>query len=197
MEIDALVRAITAEVLKQMQPSSTRGCCMVLSGRTQLLTDRIQQLVGDDVEIFYFGEEIHNQTICRYILPSLSCNNMADLAAGKAEDLDAKKVLNLLLHGTEVEVLDFDYKSFSETAPGPLYRLYESYLKTLKSFGLIAFRQKLPENYRFWKELVTEQIVHETEQRGASTLVVSRTSKITPLAAETAKTMNITIQKSL
>jgi len=197
MEIDELVRTITANVLKQMQHSTTRECCMVLSRRNPLITERIQQLTGQDVEICYFGEEQQNQTICRYILPSLSCNNMADLAAGRAQGLYVKEVLSLLLQGTEVEVLDFDYKNFSETAPGPLYRLYESYLDTLKSFGLVSFREIKPEFFRCWKELVTDQVVNETEQKGASTLVVSRTSKITPLALETAKTLNITIQKSL
>ncbi|MFT5730246.1 MAG: ethanolamine utilization protein [Desulforhopalus sp.] len=197
MEIDDLVRTITANVLKQMQHSTTREYCMVLSRRNPLITERIQQLTGEDVGICYFGEEQQNQTIGRYILPSLSCNNMADLAAGRAQGLYVKEVLSLLLQGTEVEVLDFDYKKFSETAPGPLYRLYESYLDTLKSFGLVSFREIKPEFFRCWKELVTEQVINETEQKGASTLVVSRTSKITPLALETAKTLNITIQKSL
>jgi ethanolamine utilization protein len=197
MEIDELVRTITANVLKQMQHSTTIEYCMVLSRRNPLITERIQQLTGKDIGIYYFGEEQQNQTICRYILPSLSCNNMADLAAGRAQGLYVKEVLSLLLQGTEVEVLDFDYKNFSETAPGPLYRLYESYLDTLKSFGLVSFREIKPEFFRCWKELVTEQVVNETEQKGASTLVVSRTSNITPLALETAKTLNITIQKSL
>ena len=197
MKIDDLVRTITAEVLKQIQPSACRKCCMVLGRRTPLLTDRIQQLVGNNLEIAYLGEELQGQTIRRYILPSLSCNNMTDLAAGRAEGLYVKEALSLLLQGTEVEVLDFDYTEFSETAPAPLYRLYESYRDILTSFGLVSFREKKPETIRFWKELVTEQIINESEQRGASTLVVSRTSKITPLAAETAKILNITIQKSL
>lgn len=197
MEIDDLVRTITAKVLKQMQISATRECCMVLSRRTPLLTDRIQQIVGDSLEIAYLGEEREDQTICRYILPSLSCNHMADLAIGRAEGMYVKEVMSLLLQGTEVEVLDFDYKDFSETASGPLYRLYESYQEKLESFGLVSFRQMKPESIRYWKELVTEKTITDTEQRGASMLVVSRTSNVTPLAQETAKELNITIQKSL
>lgn len=197
MEIDALVRSITANVIRQMQASESRECCIVLTRRNAALTARIQQLVGADVEVFYFGEEPPDQTGSRYILPSLSCNNMANLAAGRAEGLYAKEVMQLLLQGTEVEVLDYDYKGFIETAPGPLYRLYESYQDTLQSFGLVSFREKKPDTIRFWKELVTEKTINETEQKGASTLVVSRTSKITPLAQETAKMLNITIQKSL
>jgi ethanolamine utilization protein len=122
---------------------------------------------------------------------------MANLAAGRAEGLYVKEVMSLLLQGTQVEVLDFEYKNFSETAPGPLYRLYESYQDTLKSFGLVSFHEIKPESIRFWKELITEKTINETAQRGASTLVVSRTSKVTPLAKETANKLNITIQKSL
>lgn len=197
MEIDDLVRTITANVLKQLHSTTTKDCCMVLCRRNPLVTDRIKQLTGNNVDICYFGEEHQNQTICRYVLPSLTCNSMADLSAGRAQGLYVKEVLSLLLQGTEVEVLDFDYKNFSQTASGPLYRLYESYQDTLQSFGLVAFREIKPEFFRYWKELVTEQVINETEQKGASTLVVSRTSTITPLALETAKTLNITIQKSL
>lgn len=197
MEIDDLVRTITANVIQQMQAKPTQECCMVLSRRDSDLTERIQALIGANVAIRYFGEELQSQTVSRYILPSLSCNNMANLAAGRVEGLYAEEVMALLLQGTEVEVLDFDYTHFSETAPGPLYRLYQSYKETLQSFGLVSFREKKPESIRFWKELVTDKTINETEQRGASTLVVSRTSKVTPLAIETAKQLNITIQKSL
>ncbi len=197
MEIDDLVRTITTNVIQQLQTKPTKECCMVFSRRESNLTQRIQALVGTNVSIRYFGEELQSQTVNRYILPSLSCNNMANLAAGRVEGLYAKEVMSLLLQGTEVEVLDFDYKSFSETAPGPLYRLYQSYQETLQSFGLVSFREKKPDSIRVWKELVTEKTINETEQRGASTLVVPRTSKITPLAIETAKQLNITIQKSL
>lgn len=197
MEIDDLVRTITANVIQQMQAKPTEKCCMVFSRRDSGLTERIQGLVGTDVGILYFGEELQSQTVGRYILPSLSCNNMANLAAGRAEGIYTKEVLSLLLQGTEVEVVDFDYKSFSETASGPLYRLYKTYQETLQSFGLVSFREKKAECFRFWKELVTEKTISETERRGASTLVVSRTSKVTPLAIETAKQLNITIQKSL
>jgi ethanolamine utilization protein len=197
MEIDDLVRTITANVIQQMQAKPTKECCMVLSQRDSDVTERIQALVGNKVAILYFGEEFQPQTVSRYILPSLSCNNMANLAAGRAEGLYVKEVMSLLLQGTQVEVLDFEYKNFSETAPGPLYRLYESYQDTLKSFGLVSFHEIKPESIRFWKELITEKTINETAQRGASTLVVSRTSKVTPLAKETANKLNITIQKSL
>jgi len=197
MNIEELVRTITTEVVKQMQPSVNTSCCMVLGRRTPLLTDRIQELVGNETEIFFYDEEPKSQTICRYILPTLTCNNMADLAAGRAEGIYVKEVLSLLLQGVEVEVLDFDYKRFHETAPGPLFRTYESYQETLKGFGLVSFREKKPETIRFWKELITEKTIHDVQEEGANTLVVSRTSTITPLAYETAKLLNITIQKSL
>jgi len=197
MEIDDLVRTITANVVQQMQAKPKKECCMVLSRRTPLLTQQVQLLVGDSIEIMFLGEELKGQTICRHILPTLSCIHMADLAIGRAEGMYVKEVLSLLLQGREVEVLEFDYKAFSDTASGPLYRLYESYKDKLQSFGLVSFRKKQPESIRYWKELVTEQTITKTEQRGASTLVVSHTCNVTPLAQETAKLLNITIQKSL
>jgi hypothetical protein len=197
MDVNELVRTIAAEVLKQMQGQVRKDCVMVLAERDSLSPDRLRECLGGDTDIFYHGEDTHGRSVCRYILPSLSCSDMADLAAGRANGPYITAVLDLLLHGTEVEVLEFGYRAYSETAPGPLYRLYESYMQTLAGFGLKPFQQKRPEFVRFWQTLVTEKVIIDAEQQGVPAVQVPVAAQITPLALETAKNLKINIQKCL
>lgn len=196
-DVNDLVRTITQAVVKQLQAKTDKECLMVLAEREELPADKLQDLIGDKIDIFYFGEAAHDRTVCRYILPHLSCSDMADLAAGRAYGPYMSEVLNLLLRGIEVETLQFGYKAYSETAPGPLYTLYESHLKTLAGYGLKAFQPKQPDSVRFWQTLVTEKVVNEAQQQGASVLMVPVAAQITPLAAETAKDLRLTIQNCL
>lgn len=197
MDVNELIRTIAEEVLKQMQGQANTDCIMVLAERESLLADKLAQLLREGADIVYFGEETNNKAICQYILPFLSCNDMADLAVGRAHGPYMTEVLNLLLHGIEVETLAFGHKAYSETAPGPLYTLYESYRETLAGFGLKGFQPRRPDSVRFWQTLVTEKVVIDAQQQGASVLLVPVVAQITPLAADTAKNLKVNIQKCL
>ncbi|PHR28810.1 MAG: hypothetical protein COA36_05800 [Desulfotalea sp.] len=197
MDINTLISSITENVLKQLNTPVSKRCFMVLAERDPLLCETICRLSGEKIDIFYLTEDTKDRTICRYILPFLSCSDMADLAAGRAHSPNTANALNLLLQGKKIEVIEFEHKKYSESAAGPLYSLYESYLKTLAGFGLKEFQQKVPEVVRFWQTLVTEKVVDNVQQQGGSTLMVLGAAKITPLAAEAAKDLNITIQKCL
>jgi hypothetical protein len=197
MDVNELVRTIAAEVLKQIQGQEKKDCVVILADRDSFSTERLRESLGGEADIFYYGEDTHGRTACRYILPSLSCNDMADLATGRANGPCMNAVLDLLLHGTEVEVLEFGHRAYSETAPGPLYRLYESYMHTLAGFGLKSFQQKRPDFVRFWQTLVTEKVIIDAEQQGTSVVQVPVDAQITPLAFETARNLKVNIQKCL
>lgn len=197
MDVNELVRTIAEQVLKQIQGQDNTDCILVLAEKNDLLAEKLRECLGAETDIFYCGEDTNGRTVCRYILPFLSCNDMADLAAGRAHGPYMVEVLNLLLRGAEVETLEFGYKAYSETAPGPLYTLYESYTETLAGFGLKPFQQKLPDHVRFWQTLVTEKVIIDAQQQGASVLHVPVAAQITPLAAETAKNLMVNIQKCL
>lgn len=197
MDIYELVRAITQEVLQNIQKGNVADCVLVLGERDAGLAAKVRESLESEADVLFFGEDAGSRKPGRIILPLLSCTAMGDLASGKAADATSSEVLRLLLSGTEVEVLEFEYTSYSETAPGPLYSLYEAYKKTLATFGLVEFRRKRPDTFRFWEELVTAEVVTTAMQNGASTLAVPVTAKITPLAEEAAKNLNINILKRL
>ncbi len=218
MELNELVRKIVSEVLEQHKArgsltacgpdwnpvKDTRPCIMVLGEKDAHLVPRIQEHLGEDTEVCFFSDSMDpaanrgaKAKPGRYILPYLSCSDMADLASGKASGVFMSEVLRLLLSGTEVEILDFAYRSYSETAPVALYALYETYEKTLAGYGLKACKRKQPDTIRFRDSLVTATDVSKARENGASTLIIPLTAKITPLAAEAARNLNINILKGL
>lgn len=197
MDVNELVRSIAQEVMKQLQEQNERECILVLADKDSVSAEQIQGLAGGEQDVLYRGENTAGRKICRYVLPSISCHDMADLAHGRATGPYMEEVLQLLLNGTEVEVLDYGHHRYSETAPGPLFLLYEKYVETLIGYGLKPFIHKSPEYLRCWDKLVTEQAVRNTGRQGASVLQVLVGAQVTPLAAETAKELNISINKCL
>lgn len=197
MDVNELVRTIAQEVIKQLQDQQDRKCILVLAERDAISAAKLQEFAGPDLDVLYCGDGTADRQISRYILPFLSCNDMADLAHGRASGMYMEEVLKLLLAGIEVEVLDYGHRRYSETAPGPLFLLYEKYVETLIGYGLKPFQHKQPEYIRCWETLVTEQAVQNVKQQGAAVLQTLAAAQVTPLAAEAAKELNISIQKCL
>lgn len=208
-EMQEMADAIAREVIRQLncrteglaalRPAGKpeKPCIMIMGARDAKLAAGIRTQLDEDVDFQFFMEPGTGRVPSRTILPSLCCATMADLALGRASGALMTEVLRLLLSGVEIEVLEFGYKAYAETAPGPLYSLYESYEKTLAGYGLKAFRRKQPGTVRFRERVVTEKDVTAVQEKGASVLMVPATAVVTPLAQEAAKNMNINILKHL
>ena len=197
MDVSELARAITQEVLRQLRTESRSECAMVLGPRDAQLAITVKECVGEETEVLFAGDDTGGRTPARYILPFLSCCAMAALASGAASEPMPAQVLQLLLSGVQVEILEFEYRAYSETAPEALYSLYESCEKTLATYGLVELRRPQPDTVRVRDRLVTEKTVSQAGRNGASVLLVPQTALVTPLAAEAAGNLNITILKRL
>ena len=206
--MEQLIRDIVAQVVRELRarplgPDQTglpaRPACpriRVLATRNEALVSRVLERTGE-AELIFDGEERASEPCSRHLLPDLGCSAMAELAAGSATEPCLRDVLNCLLHGVTVEVLDFAYHAHRETAPGPLYRLYEAYEQTLADFGLVAFRVPTPEVVRQWDDLVTAAMVEQAAATGTGTLMVRADAKVTPLAQDAANRLNLHIVKQL
>lgn len=197
MDLQEMIRIAAQEVLKRLQEEADKPCVLVLAEHSDTVKAQVIEYIGDDADIVFHNEDTAGRTPCRYILPVLSCNDMASLAIGKASSDTASVVLQWLLSGFEVEVLDFEYRQYGDTAAGPLYSLYEAHEKTLASFGMKECKRKAPDTIRFRESLVTEHVVVEAHDIGAKTLLVPSSATITPLATEAAKNLHLTILKRL
>ncbi len=196
MEPAALVRIIVQEVLKRVQPVQQAACVRILAPRSEALAARIAPLVEawhGHVDLVFSGEESAGREVVRHILPELSCTDMADLVAGRGSCPHVREVLDLLLRGVRIDVLEFEYRRYAATAPGALYALYEGYERTLAGYGLGVFREKKPETVRRQESLITAQTVEEAGRDEVRTIKVQASAKITPLAREAADTLGIRI----
>ena len=171
----------------------------VLAPRDEALAERVEALVAPFYEggadLLFLGEDAGGRKPGRHILPVLSCSDMADLAVGRASSPCMEEVLGLLLRGVEVEVLEFSYRAYTDTAPGPLYELYVAHEKTLAGYGLRAFRPRVPEKVMVREKLITAAMVEKAGAEGRRILVIPAAASVTPLAAETAEGLHMRIVK--
>ena len=201
MDMSELISAVVKEVLERMEVRKDRPCVLVLAKREAALEEQVKPLVEpyypEGVDLVFFGEDLGGRTPVRHILPYLCCSSMADLAVGRVSSRTLETVLSLLLKGIGVEVLRFGYRDHADTAPGALYDLYVGYEKTLASYGLKEFKAKLPESIRVREKLITAAMVEKYGLEGYRAIVVPADATVTPLAAETADTLKVGIQKKL
>ncbi len=196
MDLNELVRTITQEVLKQINKESEKECVMILENRECNLVNPVLEHMGEEADVLFLNDDSGNKKVSRYILPFLSCGRMADIAVGKTSEPIVEEILRLLLSGVQIEAFEYEYKSYSDTAPMALYNMYESYEEKLATFGLIPFTRKQKNGVRLRKSLITEKDVIQALEKGVSELLVPLNANITPLAVESAREQNVKLLKS-
>ncbi|WED21108.1 hypothetical protein L3Q72_10705 [Vibrio sp. JC009] len=200
MDPDTLIQTIVERVITQLQESSNKNTTQVLvfGAYSQQVEQHILKCVcATDVELCYWDTNDQYKEAERYIIPQLSCRDMADLALGKAKGPMAEMVLRLLLEGKAVEVIDYEYKAYEKTASPALYKLYLQHESTLSSFGLKCLKPDPEPVLRFWQKLITEKDVERAAQNSVKEIQVAKDCVITPLAADQAKSNRIDIKKEL
>ena len=195
MDVEKLVQTIVNKVLMQLNNEDKQDRIMILGDRDEVKNEPVLKYFGDNVKISYVGNESVQDKPLRYILPFLSCSGMAALATGRAFDLLSEKILELLLSGRCVEVFEFEYKSFNQTAPDALYKLYESYEESLAAFGLKSVEVENNDTMRLRKKVVTEKDVMQARENGVAVLRVPSDASITALAVESAAGYKIQLLK--
>ena len=134
VELNTLITAVVRAVLDQLdtRPASV---AQVLAPKDEALARQVEKRLGSAMQVCFQGQSA-GQEPALYILPELSCPDMADLALGRGSSLAQREVLDLLLQGKQVRTLGFAYRAHAATAPDALLRLYEEYEARLAAFGL-------------------------------------------------------------
>ena len=193
MTIEQVVRNVVEEVLKQLNsPRKDRIVILAKDGDENVMV--VQQQLGNLAEVG-IGADVTTAT--RVIIPLLSCTQMVDLAAGRATSYRFQQVLTRLLGGKSVEVYEFEYQRFSNTAPSELYDIYETYRQTLKKIGVVDFAAPGDfTNPLFDKSVVTEEDIRAAHKQGVRTLHLAAATPVTPLARDCAKAYGISLEKN-
>jgi len=196
MAIDNLVKTIVQEVLRQLHGLKESQTVLILAREDDAAVAQVLQQLEPGSKAVFWDKNSVDFAPARAIIPLLSCSQMADLAQGRATGPRLKKALDLLLAGRTVEVFEFEYLQYGNTAPEPLYQLYASYEETLRSYGLQRFATEQKNIARFSRRLVTERDIIEAHQQGVSVLCVLSDAQLTPLALDCARERGIQLQKT-
>ena len=195
VELDTLISAVVRAVLDQLE-RRPGPAALVLAPKDERLASLVADRLGKTMRVCFQRRDADEEPAL-YILPELSCSDMADLAQGRGSSLALREVLELLLQGKQVRTLGFAYRAHAATAPEALLRLYDEYAARLAAFGLTELAEAAPEATRTRDCLITANHVAEAAATGARTLRAPQGAVVTPLAKDAAAERNMTILKDL
>ncbi len=195
MEIEQLIKTITRQVLESLDAEASRENLLVFGNRDDTFGEPIAALVNSPYRVFFLDDDLENRTIDRHILPQLTINQMGDLSQGMARGRIAGQVLGTVLKGKTVEVVEYAYTRFRETAPPALVALYDAQKQILQGFGIKPFEAADTRALRLDKQVVTQRDVQAAMERKIKVLKVPQKACITLLAAEAARENSIEILK--
>ncbi|SCY24027.1 hypothetical protein [Desulfoluna spongiiphila] len=195
MDVEALVKAIAIEVLKQVNGDSETTRVLIIGEKTCPKCQAVQKRLGKGHTFLYPDEDPGPGETLRRIVPYLSIRHMADMASGKADGPLMETAFRAMLAGQTVEVVEFEYKRHADTAPEGLMRLFEGQEAALAGYGLVAMDVTKRDSVRIRKPLVTEADVAEAGGQGAKELRLPADAQVTPLAVESAKDLGITLSR--
>jgi hypothetical protein len=195
MDIERLISQLTREILGHLQAAEQGNNLLVLTRRSSCEQLRLpEELRGQ--RLFCIDDSPPPQAIARRILPRLELEQQADLAVGRAGDPLSRAVLNALLDGHRVEVLEYAYRDFASSAPPALFRLYREQAEKLTEFGLKPYvavkKAEVPSGCR---QLITEADIRSLLSEGKRSLKIDKTWLITPLALDLARDNQLCIER--
>lgn len=195
MDMETLVAAVARAVAEHLE-QRPRPVALVLAPAGTALARQVEERLARCEMPMRVCFDAPGEEPALYIVPEISCSDMADLAAGKASSLNMHRVLDLLLAGKPVRTLGYTFRAHADTAPPALLRLYEGHAAALAEYGL-AELPVAADDARVRETLVTAEHVAQAAARGARVLHVPRRALVTALAEENAAERRMTILKDL
>ena len=195
MDVEALIKAITIEVLKQVGQGPKTPDALIVGDPACPKCQKAVKALGRGAEVIYPDAAPAADEEIRRIVPYLSIRHMADLAQARPEGELMELVFAALLAGQPVEVMEYEYRRYADVAPEGLLQLFEEQEAKLASFGMTAMDLSRRNTVRIRKALVTDSDMAEANQRGAQEVLLPLGAQVTPLAVERARDLGITITR--
>lgn len=195
MDIERLIIRLTRDILSHLQAAERSENLMFFDLRRECEQLRLPAEMHGQ-HIFFLDDTPQPDAVNRRIMPRLTIDQQADLAIGRASDPQSRAVLQALLEGHQVEVLEYAYTDFASSAPPALFELYREQAEKLIEFGLIPYtssRTSGPSASR--KRLITEADIRRLLVEGNRSLKIDKTCRITPLALDLARDNKLCIER--
>ncbi len=193
MRVDKkLIESVVEQILGQLSQTHGHENVLILRSRNDGTPIHLPPECDLPRKLYFSDEAYDASQIDRYILPKLEINDMVDLTLGKANSQKGNEVLDLLLAGKVVEVLEYSYTAFENTAPPRLFQLYCNYTEILEGLGLRSFKQ-VQKRSRLNKRVVSEKDIKKCQAEGVKHISLPDSAMVTSLAWECAKKFGIKI----
>lgn len=191
MDFELLAARLVKDILHELQMLQQRETVLLFTGRDRRLPEGLTELLDPKARVLYPEDPWEMAEVDRFILPCLHIDQMVDLALGKGGSRLMYAVRRVLLTGRTVEVFQFEYRRYLDTAPGSLITLYEQYRQQLAGFGLIDCVLRKKQTARIDKNVLTAADILWARDQGAQQLDLAGNCRVTPLAQETARDLGI------
>ncbi len=195
MDLEKLVQDISRLVLNELRQPQAQKTILLFARRNKDLPQALQWLKNKENCLAYVDDSWSVDQIDRFIFPCLSIDQMVDLAMGKGGSKLMSELRQVLLSGKKVEIAEFEYQQFEQSAPSALIQLYKKYHATLEEFGVRTLKTEREFSYRFTGSVVTEADIAQANNDGVSCLEISKRCCVTALAFDFAKQQSIEIQR--
>lgn len=193
MDLEILIAQVTRNILQELRSTAQQETLVLFARKEQSLPEGLAEIFGTKSRVLYGEDNWNVEDVERFILPCLYLDQMVDLAHGKGGSKLMYAVRQVLLTGRKVEVYQFEYKKYLNTAPKNLLTLYEGYRKQLEGFGLIDCITKRTKAVRIEKSVLTQSDILKAKAESVQHLELSAGCRVTPLAYEVAADLGIHI----
>ena len=195
MELEKLVSQLVQKIIQEMkQPCDTKNTLVLVNTSHGMDSSLLAQL-NQTRKLFFLEDDRKNVRFHDYLVPEMTCTQMVDIALGRASDFITQLILDRLLGGQTVTVVEYAYKKYLDTAPEALLRTYEGYERQLTDVGIRGFEYQDRQTLRLRQKVVTQQDLAAVVQQSRSLIQVAKDTQITPLAIEFARDQGIDIQR--
>ncbi|WP_350342950.1 hypothetical protein PRVXT_002219 [Proteinivorax tanatarense] len=222
VEIEKLVEKITKQVLQQVQQNSFDEK-KEISKIICYIEEKDEVKYYEEISNFFQKQNMAKRFISSYtqseledakyiLIPKLSVSSMAFIATGIKGDLVSNLVLDALILGKQVGVLEngMEYQNHAKTCKRGLYQLYEGYKRKIQDLDIEVgslnglFLSKTPKtliasraNIVLQERVITEKKLKDLDCKDFTVISIPEKSIITPMAKDFIRTHQIQIDKSL
>lgn len=225
-ELSALIEKIVAEVLAGGTATPDPACD---EGRDKILVigepSAVPAVLQGNAVLYGLSDYEAAGNILRYkkvIVTKLTMLELADLALGRASCPAVNAVMEALLNGREVQLLEsgLPHRKYSGKGSTKLYALLEGYVRTIMSFGVKSYaperlvtREPLPEAAPKFaapktvvpegtavknpERLITEDVAKALCQGASGSVHLARNAIVTPSALDCFKARGLKVEKDL
>lgn len=208
MDYDKLVELIVQEIYKKFEQNNKEQ--LTYKKDMVILWDEDMgryEKFDDEFNLISYNKEIRDCDIL--IIGGLCLSGISNLALGTSTSDEERFILRMLMKGKDIYIIEdgLEYRKYKKSAPKTLYNKYIGFEEDLRSYGVQIIKdfsklvlnskeqyiieENIEENIDFndcsVTELTNKKVISESDLRkpqikGLKTIMVDKTSIITPLA---------------